>query len=77
VNQNVAAMNDVLKERKKVAYARERVAHQRRIVERLKRKKIDTSGAERTLARYQQSLANELKNLEKVVGLIGVSARRF
>jgi len=73
-------MDDLLKARKKVAYARERVAHQERIVERLKRKKIDTSGAERTLAQYVQSqktLENEVKNLEKAAALKGASARRF
>jgi len=65
-------MNDLLKARQNVAYARELVANQRRIVERLKWEEGDTTGAERTLAQYEQSqktLENELKNLEKAAGL--------
>jgi len=65
-------MDDLLKARKSVAYARELVAKQRRIFERLKWKETDTTEAERTLAQYEQSqkrLENELKNLEKSAGL--------
>ena len=65
-------MDDILKARQDLAYARELVANRRRIVERLKWEGADTKGAEQALERYEQSqktFEDLLKNLEKPAGL--------
>jgi len=60
-------MGDILKTRREIAYARELVANQRRVVERLKWEGADTTGAERALERYEQ----EQKALEDRLRTLG------
>jgi hypothetical protein len=75
----VGAMDEILKARQDLSYARALVTNQRRIIERLKWEGSDAKGAERTLARYEQSqksLEEHLSALEQAANPPNPTARR-